>query len=59
MEPIRSGRTPLVLRPDRVLTKWSMSTMQASSSQHLAARDVGRSTGKFAESSDGWLVILV
>lgn len=34
IEPIRSALTPFDLMPERVLTKKSMSRMQASSNQH-------------------------
>ena len=46
MDPIRSGRTPFDLIPDRVVINWSISTMQASSSQHFAANEFGLSRGE-------------
>ncbi|MFS8000263.1 hypothetical protein Hanom_Chr12g01176321 [Helianthus anomalus] len=60
MDPMRSGRTPLVWIPDRVLTKWSISAMQASSSQDLAVTDGGWSGGGVVEVGDGgWWFIVV
>ena len=56
MEPIKSGRTPFALMPERVLIKWSMSRMQASSNQHSEDNWDGDLDGKDSGLEDGFCI---